>query len=193
MKFMLMGLEARGEWERLPQAERDVRVARHQQALQELIAERDLGGGGKLLLASIGLGPVAEAATVRFQHGTPLVLDGPFAETKEVLAGFDVIDFASRDDAVAFCRKRCTHDGHVSEVRPVHQLRWVYHGAGRGDVTKFALLIVVDEAALSTLSEAEIEHGAQHHGEAALEYTTSRGLVQGEVRPVQSMWWIYYG
>ena len=180
MKFMLMGLEARGEWERLPQAERDARVGRHQQALQALVMEREQRGTSGFAVASIGLGPVSEATTVRMQRGTPLVVDGPFAETKEVLAGFDVIDFASREEAVAFCTQRCVHDGHVAEIRPVHQMRWAFHGAGRGDVMKFALLIASDENALANLPEAEIERGAQHHGNAAMEYITERGLVRGE-------------
>jgi hypothetical protein len=180
MKFMMMGLERRGEWEQLPQTERDVRIGRHQQALQELVMERDRAGANAFFVASVGLGPAAEATTVRFRNGTPSVTDGPFIETKEVLAGFDVIDFSSQEEAVEFCKKRCIHDGHVSEIRPVHQWRWVYHGAGRGDVTKFALLIANDEAALSKLSEPEIERGAQHHGKAALEYVTERGLVRSE-------------
>jgi len=149
MKFMLMALEAKGEWERLPQAERDVRVSRHRQALQELVAERGLIGGGNLVLTSAGLGPAAEATTLRIRGGKPLAVDGPFAETKEVLAGFDLIDFESRQEAIAFAEKRCVHDGHVTEIRPIDEMWWVYHGGASSDGMKFMLMIAADRDELA--------------------------------------------
>jgi len=42
------------------------------------------------------------AATVRVRRSERLVSDGPFAETKEIVAGFDVIECASRDEAIEF-------------------------------------------------------------------------------------------
>jgi len=180
MKFMLMGLEARGEWEGLPQAEKDARVGRHRQALQNLVMERGAGSDSQLLVTSVGLGPAAHTTTIRFRSGMPSITDGPFAETKEYLAGFDVIDFNNRGEAIEFCKQVSTHDGHISEIRSVHSHRWIYHGANRGDVTKFALLIIGNEASMSQLPEEELERGAQHHGDAALEYITARGLVRGE-------------
>ncbi len=109
MNFMLMGFEAEGEWKRLPQAERDRRVQRHQQALQELIAARGFVDGCTLALTSVGLAPSSEAITLRTKNGRPVATDGPFAETKEVLAGFDLIDFSSLEEARAFASKRCGH------------------------------------------------------------------------------------
>jgi hypothetical protein len=110
----------------------------------------------------------------------PVATDGPFAETKEVLAGFDIIDFERREEAVEFCKKRCVHEGHVSEIRPVHEMWWTYHGAGRGDVNKFALLILNNEEAVAGLSESEIDANVKHHEAAGVEYATLRGLVRGE-------------
>ena len=180
MKFMLMGLEARGEWERLPQAERDQRVQRHQLALQELIAERGLVEGQKLVLTSVGLGQSSAALTLRMTGGKPVITDGPFAETKEVLAGFDLIEFASRDEAVTFAKKRCVHDGHVTEIRPVHDSWWAYHGPGRGDAQRFMIMIVTDKEVLAKQSQVQIDRNVAHHQQVGMEYSSQKGLVRGE-------------
>ena len=64
------------------------------------------------------LQPVDTARTVRFQDGAPtLVTDGPFAETKEQLGGFYILDCASLDEALDMARKLPLRDGSV-EVRP---------------------------------------------------------------------------
>ena len=180
MKFMLMGFEARGEWERLPQAEREQRVQRHQLALQELIAERGLVDGQKLVLTSVGLGQSSAALTLRTTGGKPIVSDGPFAETKEVLAGFDLIDFASRDEAIVFAKKRCVHDGHVTEIRPVHDSWWAYHGPGSGDAMRFMIMIVTDQDVLATQSQVQIDRNVAHHQQVGMEYSAQKGLVRGE-------------
>jgi hypothetical protein len=60
-----------------------------------------------------------EATTVRLRHGETLVLDGPFAETKEQVAGFDIIDCADLDEAIEIAAKHpCAGLGTV-EVRPL--------------------------------------------------------------------------
>ncbi len=180
MKFMLMGLEARGEWERLPQDERDRRVGRHQQALQELIAERGLVGGGGLVLTSVGLGPSTAATTLRIKGGKPLAVDGPFAETKEVLAGFDIIDFELREDAIEFAKKECVHDGHVTEIRPLRDLWWASHTPGKADAMKFMIMFLSDERALGKLAAEEIDRFVKHHQQVGWEYITQKGMVRGE-------------
>ena len=180
MKFMLMGLEARGEWERLPQAERDQRVQRHQLALQELIAERGFVDGQKLVLTSVGLGQSSAALTLRMTGGKPVISDGPFAETKEVLAGFDLIDFASRDQAIEFAKKRCVHDGHVTEIRPVHDSWWAYHGPGTSDAKRFMIMIVTDVEALAGWSQTQVDRNVAHHQQVGMEYSSQKGVVRGE-------------
>jgi hypothetical protein len=180
MKFMLMGFEAKGEWERLPQAERERRVQRHQQALQELIAERGFVDGRTLVLTSVGLAPSSEAITLRTKGGKAVASDGPFAETKEVLAGFDLIDFGSIEEAQAFARKRCVHDGHVTEIRPVHDSWWAYHGPGSGDAKRFMIMIVSDVEAQANWSPAQIDRNVAHHQQVGMEYSSQKGLVRGE-------------
>ena len=180
MKFMLTGFEVNGEWERLPQTERELRVRLHQEALQGLIAARGFSEGQTLVLTSVGLGQASEAVTLRTQGGESLVTDGPFAESKEVIAGFDLIDFASRDEAIAFARKRCVHNGHVTEIRPVHDSWWTYHGPGIGDAKRFMLMILNDPREWARWSPAEIERNVAHHQQVGWEYGAQKGIARGE-------------
>jgi len=78
-------------------------------------ALRDAGA----LVAGEGLEDVATATTVRFRSGETLLTDGPFAETKEHLLGFYLVDVANLDAALAWARRMPNvHWGSV-EVRPV--------------------------------------------------------------------------
>lgn len=180
MKYMLMGFEAKGEWERLPAAEHDRRAQLHQQALQELIAERGLVAGQSLVLTSVGLTQSSEAITVRMSGGRSVLTDGPFAETKEVLAGFDLIEFSSMDEARAFVTKCFVHDGHITEIRPVHDSWWAYHGPGAGDALRFMLMITTDEATVAKRSQVEIDRSVAHHQQVGMEYSAQKGIVRGE-------------
>lgn len=72
------------------------------------------------------LGPVARlmpttaATTLRKDSDPPLVIDGPFAETKEQLLGFYIVDCKSLDEALAFARElAAVNPGGAYEIRPV--------------------------------------------------------------------------
>jgi hypothetical protein len=70
-------------------------------------------------LGGEGLQPSATATTVKLQEsGDPIVTDGPFAETKEQLGGFYLLDCKDLDEALAWARKIPMPGGTV-EVRPV--------------------------------------------------------------------------
>ncbi|MGE0023900.1 MAG: YciI family protein [Hyphomicrobium sp.] len=76
------------------------------------------------------LGPVAKlmpttaATTLRKDNEPAVVLDGPFAETKEQLLGFFMIDCANLDEAVAFARELGdANPGGAYEIRPVEQFQ----------------------------------------------------------------------
>ncbi len=139
MKFALMGFERRGEWATLPASEQQGRVGQHQQGLTKLFAERSAGGRPHTTL-SVGLHDGEESKIVRFANGEHKIFDGPFAETKEVLAGFDVIDFDSREDAVEWYKSLgFTHEGHVEEIRPVVSAGLLYHGHRPTGASKFLL------------------------------------------------------
>ncbi|HTL46341.1 MAG TPA: YciI family protein [Vicinamibacterales bacterium] len=76
---------------------------------------------GKLLAAE-PLFPVETATTVRVRHGRTVVTDGPFAETKEQLAGFYLIDAVDLNEAIQIAsRIPPAREGSI-EVRPVREL-----------------------------------------------------------------------
>jgi hypothetical protein len=76
-----------------------------------------------VLLAVEGLKPTTTATTVRSQDGKAIVLDGPFAETKEQLAGFYLIEAADLNEAIQIASKiPPAREGSV-EVRPVRALQ----------------------------------------------------------------------
>jgi hypothetical protein len=75
-----------------------------------------------LLVAAEALQPVQTAATVRVRNGQVLLTDGPFAETKEQLAGFYLIEARDLNDAIQVASKiPPAREGSV-EVRPVREL-----------------------------------------------------------------------
>jgi hypothetical protein len=86
----------------------------------EMGAWRQALADAGILRGGLRLAPTATATSVRRDGGEILVTDGPFAETKEILGGFMLIDSADLDAALAWAR-RCpiTQIGTV-EVRPEH-------------------------------------------------------------------------
>jgi hypothetical protein len=124
MKFMITGSEPRGEWQRLDAEEMNGRVRVHQRKLEELAAARaatDLPG---LVFATIGLGAEHDVVTVKHDGGRHISTDGPFPETKEVIGGFDIVEFASPRAAVEWATATARHASHVSEIRPIAEFWW---------------------------------------------------------------------
>jgi hypothetical protein len=75
-----------------------------------------------LLLSAEALEPIDTAATVRVRNGKMSITDGPFAETKEQLAGFYLIEARDLNDAIQVASKiPPAREGSI-EVRPVRQL-----------------------------------------------------------------------
>jgi hypothetical protein len=87
-----------------------------------------------VLLGGEGLQPSGTATTVRVRDGERLLTDGPFAETRETLAGFYLVDVDDLDAALSWAAK-IPHADHGSiEVRPV----LVYDEARTGDTAAAA-------------------------------------------------------
>ena len=82
---------------------------------------RDLHGSGKLLGAS-PLHPVKTARSVRVREGKALVTDGPFAETREQLGGFYLIDAKDLDEAIAIATRIPPAKLGTVEIRPVMEI-----------------------------------------------------------------------
>jgi hypothetical protein len=87
-------------------------------------------------VAGEGLQESATATTVRFQDGEQLVTDGPFAETKEQLGGFYLLECKDLDEALEWARKIPFTNGAV-EVRPVMDYEAVgYEGPERQEAAR---------------------------------------------------------
>jgi hypothetical protein len=74
-----------------------------------------------VMLAGEGLRPTSHGAKVRFDGGKRTVIDGPFTEAKELVAGYWLWECASREEAIEWL-KRAPFDGGVEiELREVHE------------------------------------------------------------------------
>jgi hypothetical protein len=80
--------------------------------------DRELADSGEKV-DSVGLVDPTQAKTVRFVQGAPVPTDGPFAEAKESLAGYWVVDVPSEDRALEIASKIV---GHIEEPVEVRQL-----------------------------------------------------------------------
>jgi hypothetical protein len=112
MKFMLLIYNDKTLLDALPTAEFDSRM-RHCLAHAD-----DLRDQGKLLDAQM-LGAPSAAKSVRIRNGRQMTTDGPFAETKEMIAGFNVIEADSIDEAVRMAAEFPWAQTGCVEVRPI--------------------------------------------------------------------------
>ena len=77
-----------------------------------------------VMLAGEGLQPSSKGARVKFSKGKPTVIDGPFTETKELIAGFSMIQVKSKEEAIEWVKKWPAADanGEVEiEIRQVYE------------------------------------------------------------------------
>jgi hypothetical protein len=75
-----------------------------------------------VMLAGDGLHPSNKGKRVRFSGGKKTVLDGPFAETKELVAGYWIWKVTSMDEAVEWLKKAPFGGGTEVEIRPIFEL-----------------------------------------------------------------------
>lgn len=112
MEFILLLHSREGGWAKLTPDEQNRWLKAYGKFTEDLIAAGAYKGGARLQRSKL-------AATVQTRNGKPLVTDGPFAETKEQLGGYYVIDVPSRRSAIAWAKK-CPASRHgVVEVRPL--------------------------------------------------------------------------
>ncbi|WP_420133522.1 YciI family protein [Rhodopseudomonas sp.] len=114
MRFMMLmipkGYESAAPGE-MPEAEAVAAMMKYNEALQK----------AGVLITCDGLHPPSMGARVSFAGGKPLVIDGPFAEVKEVLGGYWMIDVASREEAIAWATRCPAGPNEVIEVRQVQE------------------------------------------------------------------------
>jgi hypothetical protein len=75
-----------------------------------------------VLLALDGLHPPSTGARVTFPGGKPTVTDGPFAEAKEVLGGYWMIQVKSREEAIEWASRCPASENEIIEVRQVQEM-----------------------------------------------------------------------
>ncbi len=114
MRFLMLmypGIDTTAEgWE--PSAEDVAAMSRYNEELSKAGA----------LLSLDGLRPPSEGARVSFAGGAPTVTDGPFAETKEVVGGYWLIQAASKQEAVEWATRCPASPGDTIEVRQVFEM-----------------------------------------------------------------------
>jgi hypothetical protein len=74
-----------------------------------------------VLLAGDGLHPSSKGARIRFSGGKTTVVDGPFTESKELIAGYWLIQVKSKEEAIAWMRRAPFGEGTQLEIRQVHE------------------------------------------------------------------------
>ena len=120
MKYMVMTYGDRSAWEALagggPAAMSDDEIAAHFAAMAAF--QEELRASGELV-AAFGLADPGRTQVVDVREGLPVVSDGPYAEAKEVLAGFGVIEVDTHDRAVALAARFAGCVGTRVELRPV--------------------------------------------------------------------------
>ena len=98
-----------------PKAEMDAMVHGHVRFGEKLRAASKTVVGERLR-------PDSEASRIRLKAGQRQVMDGPFAETKEALGGFYLIDCDSREEAVEWAKQIPLREGGFIEVRPIWKM-----------------------------------------------------------------------
>ena len=75
-----------------------------------------------VLLALDGLLPPSAGARISYSDGKPTVTDGPFAEVKEVVGGYWIIQVRSREEAIEWAKRAPMSNNEIIEVRQVHEM-----------------------------------------------------------------------
>src|SRR5271163_2465313 len=96
----------------MPSAEAVAAMMKYNEALKE----------AGVLITLDGLHPPSMGARVSFAGGKPVVTDGPFAEAKEVIGGYWMIEVGSREEAIVWARKCPASNNEVIEIRQVMEM-----------------------------------------------------------------------
>lgn len=118
MKYLILihsNPASRAAWEKLTDEQRS-NFGRSHLALNKQLADEGVLAGGE------GLQPVDTATRVSVRDGRTITSDGPFAEVKEHLAGFYLVDVDTVDEAVAIAARVPDAAFGEVEVRPVYDL-----------------------------------------------------------------------
>lgn len=113
MQYMLMCCIDEKLWDQLPESRKDKVMQEYGRFIQEIVKSGHYRAGGQLQ-------PSSTATTVREKNGKPVILDGPFAETKEQLGGYHLIECRDLDEAISIAKRiPSIRVGGTVEVRPM--------------------------------------------------------------------------
>jgi hypothetical protein len=115
MRYMLLIYSKESEMAQRSEEETDRIKAAHRAVMEEA-AKRGIFRGAEPLKST------ETATTMRKQDGKPMITDGPFAETKEQLAGYYILDCKDLDEAISWAAKiptACKGDDGCVEIRPI--------------------------------------------------------------------------
>ena len=112
MQYLLLIYNAESEWDAMSEAEAGKMQQEFGAFTQSIIASGNYKGGNRLH-------PTSKATTVRVENGKLLVTDGPFAESREQLGGYYLIEANDLDAANAIAARIPGARGGAIEVRPI--------------------------------------------------------------------------
>ena len=117
MQYLLLIYGTESRWDRIPGGERDKILQEYSDYSKSIAASGNLRGGNELDVT-------AKAKTVKVRDGKRLVTDGPFAETKEQLGGYYLVEAKDENEAIALAARIPSARWGSIEVRPIipHEL-----------------------------------------------------------------------
>ncbi len=114
MQYLLLIYGAEGAWDGMPVSEASKMTQEFGAFTQSIMDNGNYKGGNRLH-------PTSKATTVRVRDGKRVVTDGPFAETKEQLGGYYLIEAADLDEATAIAARIPSARFGSIEVRPIFE------------------------------------------------------------------------
>jgi hypothetical protein len=114
MKYMLLIYLDERQWESLSEAERQEIYGEYRKFSEEIVASGQFISGSELH-------PTASATSVRVRDGKRLVTDGPFAETREQLGGYYLVEAKDLDEAIGLAARVPSAKSGTVEVRPLSE------------------------------------------------------------------------
>ncbi|HXD31959.1 MAG TPA: YciI family protein [Pyrinomonadaceae bacterium] len=114
MKYMLLIYLEESGWATLTEAERQQIYGEYRQFSEEIVASGQFISGSELH-------PTSSATSVRVRDGKPLVTDGPFAETREQLGGYYLVEAKDLDEAIGLAARIPSAKVGTVEIRPLSE------------------------------------------------------------------------
>ena len=112
MQYLMMIYDVEADWAKMSASDQAAMYQEYGQFTQQITESGNYKGGHQLK-------PVATATTVRVRNGKRTVTDGPFAETKEQLGGFYLVDAKDLDEAISIAARIPSVKHGSIEVRPI--------------------------------------------------------------------------